>query len=224
MYDIKEKKHNFTLKLTLEDAKKLLLYFDDEFMESFDEFLETLEEEKSDNNEDLEYYDELRNIIEDVVDNLHKEIRKKERLSKIDEDKENLECRNIIDKLNPYSKEILKKILEVGKKINKISLYRLYWYLHNSYHKEGEIIFTENSLENLLELDRYKLEKFLIQLLKIQINFGEIRGKIITEYKILNSTTIKIIYDPYMVNPYIKVSKEKKSELDEFKKITANII
>lgn len=201
-----DKKFNFTIKMSLEDMKRLLTYFDDEFLESFDEFLETLEKEASDNNEEYEYYEKVRTIIEDMVYELHKEQRKKERM--ITKNSSSDEVEKIMEKLNPYSKEIIRKILEEDKNVDEGILIKLYWYLHNSFDKSGQLIFTQNSLENLLELEQHKLERFLNQLSKIEVQVGEKKYKFIEGYSYLNSSTIKLNYCIQVINPHMNIHIE----------------
>ncbi|MGL6121388.1 MAG: hypothetical protein ACRC0V_12905 [Fusobacteriaceae bacterium] len=202
MFEKKEdKKFDFNIKMNLEDMKKLLTYFNDEFLENFDEFLETLEKTTNDNNEEYEYYGEVRSIIEDMVYELHKEQRKKERM--VAKNSYTDEVEKIMEKLNPYSKEIIKKILVEDENIDEGILIKLYWYLNNSFDKSGQLVFAQNSLENLLELEHHKLERFLNQLSKIEVQVGERKFKFIEGYNFLNSTTIKLNYCTQMINPLI---------------------
>lgn len=207
-----DKKFNFTIKMSLENMKKMLTYFDDEFLESYDEFLESLEKETSDDNEEFEYYDEIRDIIEDMVYEFHKESRKKERM--IVKNSSSDEVEQILEKLNPYAKEIIRKIVEVDKNIDEGILIKLYWYLHNSFDKSGQLIFTQNSLENLLELEQHRLEKFLNQLSKIEVEIGNQKCKFLEGYNYLNSTTVKLNYCTYVINPHITMHKDKEFHID----------
>ncbi|MGL5054109.1 MAG: hypothetical protein ACRC54_00210, partial [Fusobacteriaceae bacterium] len=139
MFEKKEdKKFDFNIKMNLEDMKKLLTYFNDEFLENFDEFLESLEKSTNDNNEEYEYYGEVRSIIEDMVYELHKEQRKKERM--VAKNSYTDEVEKIMEKLNPYSKEIIKKILVEDENIDEGILIKLYWYLNNSFDKSGQLV------------------------------------------------------------------------------------
>ncbi|MGL5126216.1 MAG: hypothetical protein ACRC6U_09600 [Fusobacteriaceae bacterium] len=204
MFEKKEdKKFDFNIKMNLEDMKKLLTYFNDEFLENFDEFLESLEKSTNDNNEEYEYYGEVRSIIEDMVYELHKEQRKKERM--VAKNSYTDEVEKIMEKLNPYSKEIIKKILVEDENIDEGILIKLYWYLNNSFDKSGQLVFTQNSLENLLELEHHKLERFLNQLSKIEVQVEERKFKFIEGYNFLNSTTIKLNYCTQMINPLITI-------------------
>ena len=218
------KKLNFNIKLTLNDARKLLVYFDDEFMDIYEEFLETLEIDHNDNNEELEYYDELRDILETFTYELHKEVRKKERAISRDFSDDIDDTENILKKLNIYSATILKKIKEADKKNNDYPIFKLYWYLHTSFDKTGELIFTQSSLEDLLELDRNRIIKFLDMMSKIEIKIGNKKGKIIEKYKVLNSSTIKISYNMYVIKPHLAQLKDKNFKLGSIENITAKFL
>lgn len=224
MYNEDDKKVNFTIKLSMNEARQLLNYLNDEFIESYGEFLKTLENELSDGDEEFEYYESIQDIMEDVIYDLGKEIRKKERMSLRNSDEEILEYENIKKKLNPYSVEILKKIEALKLNIELPILYKIYWYLHDSYDKSGEIIFAQNSLEDLLGLDRTNLEKLLEKLSKIEIKIGNRKGRIIENYKLLNSTTIKINYNVYIVNPHTAVFRDKNFKLEGLEKIIVNYL
>lgn len=220
MYNKKDKKMNFTIKLTLDEAKKLLTYFNDEFMESYDEFLSSIEEGGKAEGEEFEYYEDLREILSDLVYEFKKEIRKKERTDSKNRDMDELEKEGIKEKLNPYSQEILKRVQEFDKDIYVPFLYKIYWYLHNSFDKSGELIFSQNSLEDLLEMDRSSLEKFLKELCSIEINIGNRKGKIIEKFKFLNSSTTKLDYNIYVVNPHAAAYRDKEFKIGTIDKIS----
>ena len=220
MYNQKDKKMNFTIKLTLDEAKKLLTYFNDEFMESYDEFLSNMEDEERVDGEEFEYYEDLREILSDLVYEFKKEIRKKERTDSKNRDMDELEKEGIKQKLNPYSQEILKRIQEFDKNIYVPFLYKIYWYLHNSFDKSGELIFSQNSLEDLLEMYRSSLEKFLKELSSIEINIGNRKGKIIEKFKFLNSNTTKLDYNIYVVNPHAAAYRDKEFKIGSIDKIS----
>lgn len=221
MYNQKDKKMNFTIKLTMEEAKKLLTYFNDEFMESYDEFLTSMEETGRNEGEEYEYYEDLREILSDLVYEFKKEIRKKERTDSKNRDMDDIEKEGIKEKLNPYSQEILKRIQEFDKNIYTPFLYKIYWYLHNSFDKSGELIFSQNSLEDLLEMDRSSLEKFLTELSNIDITIGNRKGKIIEKFKFLNSNTVKLDYSIYVVNPHAAAVRDKEFKMGSIEEISA---
>ncbi|MGL4392076.1 MAG: hypothetical protein ACRCSK_01350 [Fusobacteriaceae bacterium] len=223
MFDNEDKKQVFGIKMTIEAAKKLHSYLDEEFMENYEEFLATVEGSVKGDNEDFQYYEDIREILEDFVYELQKEIKKKERSSFSSTGKEEDECHEIKKKLDNYSQEILKKMMAVDRSIIAINLYRLYWHLHSLYNKSGEIVFTQNSLENLLGLDRHKLEKFLDKLSKIEVTIGNKKGKLITGYEFLNSMTVKINYNLYIVSPHVAAFKDKKFKIENLEKIKAII-
>lgn len=218
------KKMNFNIKLSLEEARKLLVYLDDEFIDIFEEFMETLEVEKNDNNEELEYYDEVREIFETFTYELHKEIRKKEKAINRHDIDDSDETESILKKLNIYSTTILKKIKEVDKKDNEHLICKLYWYLHTSFDKTGDLIFTQNSLDDLLDLDRNRLIKFLDIVSKIEIKIGNKKGKLIEKYKILNSSTVKIKYNLYIVKPHLAQIKDESFKLGSIDNISVKFI
>ncbi|MGL5963956.1 MAG: hypothetical protein ACRCZ2_06145 [Fusobacteriaceae bacterium] len=219
MYNQKDKKMNFTIKLTLDEAKKMLTYFNEEFMDSYDDFLLTLEEGGQAEGEEYEYYEDLREVLSDLVYEFKKEIRKKERTDSKNRDMDELEKDGIKEKLNQYSQEILKKIHEFDKNIYVPSLYKIYWYLHNSFDKSGELIFSQNSLEDLLDMDKNSLEKFLKEMSSIEINIGNRKGRIIEKFRFLNSSTVKIDYNLHVVNPYSAAYKDKEFKIDTLDKI-----
>lgn len=221
MYSQKDKKMNFTIKLTMDEARKLLTYFNDEFMESYDEFLSTMEEKEEEIGEELEYYEDLREILSDLVYEFKKEIRKKERTDSKNRDMDDIEKEGIKEKLNPYSQEILRKIQEFDKNIYAPFLYKMYWYLHNSFDKSGELIFSQNSLENLLEMDRASLEKFLNELRNIEVTVGNRKGKIIENFKFLNSSTVKLDYSIYVLNPHVGAVRDKDFKMGSLEEIKA---
>lgn len=221
MYSQKDKKMNFTIKLTMDEAKKLLTYFNDEFMESYDEFLSTMEGKEEEIGEELEYYEDLREILSDLVYEFKKEIRKKERTDSKNRDMDDIEKEGIKEKLNPYSQEILRKIQEFDKNIYAPFLYKMYWYLHNSFDKSGELIFSQNSLEDLLEMDRASLEKFLNELRNIEVTVGNRKGKIIESFKFLNSSTIKLDYSIYVLNPHVGAVRDKEFKMGSLEEIKA---
>lgn len=219
MHSQKEKKMNFTIKLTLDEAKRLLTYFNDEFMDSYDEFLGALEKTSQEDSEEFEYYESLRDILDDLVYEFKKEIRKKERTDSKNRDEEEIEKEGIKEKLNPYSLQILKKIEECDSTLYVPLLYKIYWYLHNSFDKSGELIFSQNSLEDLLEMDRSSLEKFLNELKALEITIGNRKGKLIENFKFLNSSTVKINYNLYLLNPFTAAARDKDFKLGELEEI-----
>lgn len=218
------KKMNFNIKLSLEEARKLLVYLDDEFIDVFEEFIETLEVEKNDNNEELEYYDEVREVFETFTYELHKEVRKKEKAINRHYSDDSDETEDILKKLNIYSTTILKRIKEVDKKDNEHLICKLYWYLHTSFDKTGDLIFTQNSLDDLLDLDRTRLIKFLDIVSKIEIKIGNKKGKLIEKYKILNSSTVKIKYNLYIVKPHLAQIKDESFKLGSVDNISVKFI
>lgn len=223
MYNQKDKKVNFTIKMAMTDARKLLTYFNDEFMDSYDEFLSTLEKRKDNNedeNGDFEYYEELRNILDDLVYEFKKELRKKERTDSKNRDEDEVEKEGIKEKLNPYSLEILKKIELCDPDLYTPLLYKLYWYLHSSFDKSGELIFSQNSLEELLEMDKDSLEKFLNEVKELEISIGNRKGRFIESFKFLNSSTIKVNYSLYILNPHTALVRDKEFKLGTLEEIS----
>lgn len=222
----REKKLNFNIKLSLEDAKKLLIYLDEEFMDIYEQFIESIEEEHGADEirEELDYYNEIRNVLENFTYELHKEVKRKEKSMIREYSDEDTECKNIIKKLNIYSGAILKKVVAIDKNEDYYPIYKIYWYLHNSFDKTGEVIFSENSLEDLLELDRGNLEKFLEYISNFEIVIGNKKGKIIEKYKFLNSSTIKLKYNLYIVKPHLAQFKDKNFKIGTIEKIEAKHI
>ena len=118
------------------------------------------------------------------------------------------ECENILEKLNFFSSTILKKIGLQDGIDEKNLICKLYWYLHNSFDKTGELIFTEKSLEDLLDLDKYQLDKFLKKISNIEVKIGNRKGKLIENYKFLNTSTVKINYNIYIIKPHTAQFKD----------------
>lgn len=125
--------------------------------------------------------------------------------------KEEEEANEIFGKIDIYGKVVLSKLKEVGgDELYLPLIYKFYWLLFNSMEKNGELIFTENSIEEILNLDREGVEEFLDVLSGIEVLVGNKRGRIVEYYSYLNETTIKIEYNIFAVNPrkYMGIDRE----------------
>lgn len=112
------------------------------------------------------------------------------------------EAREIFDKIDIYGKMVLSKLKEgAGEELYLPLIYKFYWLLYNSMDKSGELVFTENSIEELLNLDRDGVEGFLDIMSGIEVNLGNKKGRVIEYYSYLNDTTLKIEYNIFTVNP-----------------------
>lgn len=114
---------------------------------------------------------------------------------------EEKEAQEIFDKLDIYGKIILSKIKEADEELYMPLVYKFFWFMYNSVERSGEIIFTENSLEDLLNLDREGLEILLEQMTGIEVQVGNRNGKLIEYFGFLNENTMKIEYNLFAVNP-----------------------
>ncbi|MGL6114791.1 hypothetical protein [Cetobacterium sp. SF1] len=74
-------------------------------------------------------------------------------------------------------------------------LYRFFWCLYDSLDYRGEIIFKENSLEHLLDLEKDELNLFLEKLKVSEVNIGKNKKRLLENYIYLNSNTLKIQYN-----------------------------
>lgn len=121
------------------------------------------------------------------------------------------EARGIFDKIDIYGKIVLSKMKEeASEELYLPLIYKFYWLLHNSTDKEGELVFTENSMEDVLNLDREGVEEFLDVLSGIEIKLGNKKGRVVEYYSYLNDTTIKVEYNIFTVNPrkYMEIDRE----------------
>lgn len=112
------------------------------------------------------------------------------------------EAKEIFDKIDIYGKMVLSKLKEsAGEELYLPLIYKFYWMLYNSMDKSGELVFTENSIEELLNLDREGVEGFLDIMSGIEVQMGNKRGRVIEYYSYLNDSTLKIEYNVFTVNP-----------------------
>jgi len=79
----------------------------------------------------------------------------------------------------------------------------------------NQAIFSENALEELLDLDLNALDIFLTKLTKIKVKVGEIEGFLIHDFTIYNNTTLIVHYPIFITNP--KEFEEHFSTLDSKK-------
>jgi hypothetical protein len=130
----------------------------------------------------------------------------KERIENIymamsDLNREEKEAQEIFDKLDIYGKMILSKIKESGEDFYMPLVFKFFWFLYDSMDRSGEVVFTENSLEELLDLDRDGLEVFLDQMSNIIVKVGNQTGSLIEYFSFLNDSTMKVEYNLFAVNP-----------------------
>lgn len=144
---------------------------------------------------------------DDIVDLMAGDEYDKERVENIyiamDEmNQEEEEAKDIFDKIDIYGKMVLSKMKEDASKDLYLPLiYKFYWLLYNSTDKGGDLVFTENSIEEILNLDRDGVEEFLDTLSGIEVKLGNKKGRLIEYYSYLNDTTLKIEYSIFAVNP-----------------------
>ncbi|SJZ47101.1 hypothetical protein SAMN02745174_00644 [Cetobacterium ceti] len=115
----------------------------------------------------------------------------------VDEDEK--EKKEIMEKLLKKSVNSLINLQRVENQVSEIiytpHLYRFFWCLYNGFNLKGEIVFSENSLEKLLDLDREELELFLDKLKNSPVYIGKSSRRLLENYIFLNENTLKIIYD-----------------------------
>lgn len=161
---------------------------------------------------------------EEVIESLSGDEYDRERIENIydamDELKEEeKEAKNIYEKLDIYGKVVLSKVREVTKDLYLPLIYKFYWFLHNSMDKTGEVVFTENSIEELLNLDREGIEMFLDGLSTIEVKIGNKRERIVDYYSYLNETTLKIEYSIFAVNPIKYWDMDESYEIGKIEEI-----
>ncbi len=152
---------------------------------------------------------ELKNheIDEDeIIELMAEDEYDKERIENIymamsDLNREEKEAQEIFDKLDIYGKMILSKIKESGEDFYMPLVFKFFWFLYDSMDRSGEVVFTENSLEELLDLDRDGLEVFLDQMSNIIVKVGNQTGSLIEYFSFLNDSTMKVEYNLFAVNP-----------------------
>ncbi len=138
--------------------------------------------------------------------------------------KEEKEAQEIFDKLDIYGKMILSKIKEAGEDFSMPLVFKFFWFLYNSVDKSGEVIFAENSLEELLDLDRDGVEVFLDQLVSVNVKVGNRKGSLIEYFSFLNENTMKLEYNLFAVNPRKYMMTDHEFKIGKPEEIEINII
>jgi hypothetical protein len=148
--------------------------------------------------------------VNDVITILAKEPNDKARISNIYEAIDDLnlerdEAQDLFEKLEPLTKKILNKI---DTDINNLYMPLIVKFI--SFLSEatrsfdsvlGEAIFSESSLEELLDLDIGALDTFLTKLSKIRVKVGKTEGFLIDDFTIYNDTTVVVTYPIFITNP-----------------------
>lgn len=143
----------------------------------------------------------------EILDLMAKDEYDRERIENIyramDEmNQEEEEAKEIFDKIDIYGKVVLSKLKETASEELYLPLiYKFYWLLYNSMDKSGELVFTENAIEELLNLDREGVEGFLDIMSGIEVKLGNKKGRVVDYYSYLNETTLKVEYNIFTVNP-----------------------
>lgn len=144
-------------------------------------------------------------IVENLSENSEDEKRIKYICKAINAvEKDELEKNSIIDKLDKHS---LDNLLKLEKSSNEIIyspvLYKFFWCLYSSLDRSGEIIFTQDSLGQLLELGKNDLEEFLDALTELKVDIKGQKKPLIEYFAFLNKNTLKIEYNL----DFVKASK-----------------
>jgi hypothetical protein len=137
---------------------------------------------------------------------------------------EEKESQEIFDKLDIYGRMILSKIKESDEELYMPLVFKFFWFMYNSVDKSGEVIFTENSLEDLLNLDREGLEVLLDQLVSIEVKVGNRKGRLIEYFGFLNDNTMKIEYNLFAVNPRKYLTMDHKFKICKPEEIVIKIL
>lgn len=117
---------------------------------------------------------------------------------KVDE----VEKKLILEKLDKGSLGNLLKIEEAAKdELYTPHLYKFFLCLYDSLDQRGEIVFSENSLGQILDLERDDLEEFLDKLTEIKIKIGRDKKRLVENFSFLNQNTVKVEYDLSLVKP-----------------------
>jgi len=175
---------------------------------------------------------ELKNheIDEDeIIELMAEDEYDKERVENIymamnDLNREEKEAQEIFDKLDIYGKMILSKIKESGEDFYMPLVFKFFWFLYDSADRSGEVVFTENSLEELLDLDREGLEVFLDQMSKITVKVGNQTGSLIEYFSFLNDSTMKLEYNLFAVNPRKYMVLDHEFKIGKVEEIEIKII
>jgi len=139
--------------------------------------------------------------------------------------KEEEEAKDIFDKIDIYGKVVLSKLKETGgDELYLPLIYKFYWLLYNSMDKSGELVFTENSIEEILNLDREGVEGFLDVLSGIEVEMGNKKGRIIEYYSYLNDTTLKIEYNIFAVNPRKYIGMDRSFNIGKLEDIVVKFV
>ncbi len=177
----------------------------------------------------IDEFKEMNLPRERIIDMMSTDEQDKERIENIyaameEMTSEEEEAKKIYESVDIYRQVILSKIREVGGEELYIPLiFKFYGLLSDSTEKTGELIFTENAIEEVLNLDREGVEEFLNLLSRLEIKVGNKEGSIISYYTYLNETTLKIEYNIYVVNPIKYLELDKEFEIGKIEEIEVNI-
>ncbi|MGB6128018.1 MAG: hypothetical protein WBG30_04655 [Psychrilyobacter sp.] len=148
--------------------------------------------------------------VEGVTEILAKEPNDEERISNIyeavdDLELEKKEAENLKEVLPPITKKIMEKLDSDISSLYMPLVIKFVSFLSDTtrnYTKPiNQAIFSENALEELLDLDLNALDIFLTKLTKIKVKIGDVEGFIIDDFTIYNNTTLIVHYPIFITNP-----------------------
>jgi len=147
---------------------------------------------------------------EGVIAILTKELSDEQRIANIyeavdDLEFEKTEAENLKKFLPIPTQKIIKKLEEDISSLYMPLVIKFISFLSDttrSYNESiNQAIFSENALEELLDLDLNALDIFLTKLTKIKVKIGEVEGFLIHDFTIYNNTTLIVHYPIFITNP-----------------------